>query len=194
MEKNNIPNKVFTRLLFRNEGFTLIEVLISMAIFIIILSLTMVNHRQGEHTNTFRLQALNIEDSIRSVQNMALTGKKIDGSTPNAYGIFFSETGNNVIIYGDDGDNIFDNSNDSIYSEMSLDGGVGFNRYSLFCDGFVAGNSLNIIFIPPQPTMIINNNLTCSSSIIFMESNNVGGEWGVHFDAVSGRTWTEFGE
>ncbi len=181
-------------ILKKRLGFTLMEVLISMSIFIIILSLTMVNHRQGEHTNTFRLQSLNVEDSIRGVQNMALTGKEIDGSIPDAYGIYFSETGNNVVVYGDDGDNLFDDSNDSIYSEMSLDGGVGFNSYTLFCDEFVPSASLNIVFVPPQPTMIINNNSTCSSSIIFMESDNASGEWEVHFDAVSGRTWTEFGE
>jgi prepilin-type N-terminal cleavage/methylation domain-containing protein len=182
-------------ILKKKQGFTLIEVLISMAIFIIILSLSMVNHRQGEHTNTFRLQAFNIEDSIRSVQNMALTGKEISGSIPRAYGIFFSETGNNIIVYGDfDGDNLFDDSNDKIYSQGVLDGGVGFNRYTSSCGGPVSSASLNIAFIPPQPTMIINNVSICSSSIIFMESDDAGGEWEVHFDTVSGRTWTEFSE
>jgi len=179
---------------YNKPAFTLIEVIISMAIFIIILSLTMVNHRQGEHLNTFRLQALNIEDSIRSVQNMALTGKKIDDSIPSAYGIFFSETENNVVIYGDNGDNFFNNADDSIYSEISLEEGVKLNRYTLSCDEFVSDTSLDIIFIPPQPTMIINDNLSCSGAIIFMESNKVGGKWGVYFDAVSGRTWTEFSE
>jgi len=160
-------------ILRKRQGFTLIEILISMAIFVIILSLSMVNHRQGEHMNTFRLQAFNVEDSIRSVQNMSLTGKEIAGLIPKAYGIFFSETGNNIVVYGDfDGDNLFDDSVDKIYSEASLDGGVSFDRYVSSCDGLVFSASLNIAFIPPQPIMIINNISTCSSSIIFMESEN----------------------
>jgi len=176
------------------QGFTLIEVIISMVIFIIILSLSTVNHRQGEHASTFRLQALNIEDSIRSVQNMSLTGKEIAGVIPNAYGIFFDDDGRTFIIYGDDGDNLFDESKDVIYSEMSLDSGVELYGYNLFCDGVFLSNTLDIVFIPPRPTVIINNTLACSNSVIFVKSSNSDGKWEVHFDAVSGRTWTEFSE
>lgn len=175
-------------------GFSLIEILVSMTIFMVILTLVMFNYRRGEDSNTFTLQAFDIEDSIRSVQNMALTGKEIDNYMPNAYGIFFGGINGDIIIYGDDGDNIFNEANDSVYSKSFLHDNISFGEHTLFCEGVKYSIDLNIVFIPPKPTMIINNDSTCSSSVIFLSSSSVDGVWSTYFDTVSGRAWTEFNQ
>lgn len=177
------------------NGFTLIELIVSISIFVVILSMVMVNYRQGENFNTFRLQSFNLEDAIKSVQNMALTGREISGIIPRAYGIFFNKNENNFIIYGDvNGNYIFDESIDLIYSEEFLDKNINFVRYTSSCNELSMANNLDIAFIPPQPMAIINNDSTCSSSVIFINSNNVSGEWAIYFDVVTGRVWAEFSQ
>jgi len=187
--------KVFIHLPSQRKGFTLIEVLISISIFIIIFTLTIVNYRQGENANIFRLQSFDVEDSIRSVQNMALTGQKINNFIPDAYGVYFSKVDNKIIIYGDMNDNnIFDNKTiDEIYSSEDLQEDIFFKNHTLFCDGSSGSSAeLNLIFIPPELEMIINNNSTCTSSLISLESDDISGNWNIYFDAETGRTWTNF--
>ena len=61
MKKNNFKT-----------GFTLPELLVSMGIFLIILSLTIANFRGGNQTSELKLKALEVSENIRRVQNNAL--------------------------------------------------------------------------------------------------------------------------
>lgn len=179
------------------NGFSLIEIIISVAIFVVILTLVIVNYNHGGYSNIFRLQAFDIEDSIRSVQNMALTGKKINGKPPSAYGIFLDKDDSEIIIYGDkDQDSLFTITDGDPFSKNTLNEDITFNHYNVFCGNSQTDfDTLNIVFIPPNPIMLINDNeheMNCQSVIIPIESTKIGGTWNIHFDAVSGRTWTEF--
>jgi prepilin-type N-terminal cleavage/methylation domain-containing protein len=181
------------KFILKKEGFTLIEIIISIAIFVVIMTILMINYRQGGNNDIFRLQAFDIEDSIKSVQNMALTGKEIDDSIPQAYGIFLGGASRDIIIYGDqDGDNVFKKSQDSIYSRNILQEGVNFGEHLSFCDSPIFSDNLDIVFVPPALTVIINNDLTCTSSVIDLRSTRIDGIWNIFFDAITGRAWTEF--
>ena len=121
--------------------------------------------------------------------------KEIDDVIPKAYGIYFSETGNNIIIYGDeDGDNIFSEKKDLVYSRSTLSNNIYFKGYASECGGIINSASLNIDFIPPQPTMIINNVPECTSVTIDLKSSVTDGGWNIYFDTITGRVWTEFKE
>lgn len=193
MKINNIFKKDSVFLFRDNEGFTLIEVLVSIAIFVIIFTLGIVNYRQGEHSDIFRLQAFSIEDSIRNVQNMSLTGREIEGIIPNAYGIFLNGVDDNIIIYGDiNGNNIFENGIDLIYSTEFLEEDIEFNLHSLNCYTVLNSMDLDIVFTPPEPTVLINNNFTCDSVDISISNDNLDGDWHIYFNAISGITETEF--
>ena len=153
----------------RLNSFTLIEILISMAIFIVLLLFVLVNYNHGENSNSFRLQAFDLEDLIYSVQNMALTGQKIDNE-------------------------IYDSGTDSIYRSGSLYNNIEFSENEITCESEEDPDSYDIVFIPPQPEMIINNNEDnneCNLSII---SNNVDGRWDIFFDAITQRVWINFEE
>ena len=179
----------------KKKAFTLIEILVSISIFIIILSITIVNYRQGENSNLFRMDAFNVEDLIRTTQNISLTGKEIENNyIPDAYGIFFSDS-DQIIIFGDsNSNNTFDEGIDVVFSESVLSEDVFFNGYFAFCESMISSPNLNISFIPPQPTMLINDIPTCTSSVVLLNSNSASGEWAVYFDAIVGRVWTEFTE
>lgn len=179
----------------RLNSFTLIEILISMAIFIVLLLFVLVNYNHGENSNSFRLQAFDLEDLIYSVQNMALTGQKIDNEIPDNYGINFTLDNNTYTIFGDLNDNeIYDSGTDSIYSSGSLYNNIEFSENEITCESEEDPDSYDIVFIPPQPEMIINNNEDnneCNLSII---SNNVDGRWDIFFDAITQRVWINFEE
>ncbi len=178
-----------------NKAFTLIELLVSMSIFILVLSVSLVNYRQGKNNDLFRLQAFDIEDSIRSTQNMALTGKEIEHTIPVAYGIFLDAIHKDIIIYGDqDANHVFDDSIDLIYSHNVLHDNIDFKLHTLFCNSTLIAPSLDIDFIPPQPKVMINNLPTCTSTMISITSERANGSWNIHFDSITGRTWTEFKE
>ncbi len=173
-------------------AFTLIEILISMAIFILLLTFVLVNYNHGENSNTFRLQAFNIEDLIYSVQNMALTGQKIDGNIPDNYGINFDLENNTYVIFGDLNDDKIYNLGDSVYSSGSLYDNIEFDQGEITCVSEADPSFYDIVFMPPQPEMIINSNETyyeCKLSII---SNRVDGRWDIFFDSITQRVWTNF--
>ena len=178
------------------RGFTLIEVLISIAIFIIILTLVVVNHRHGENASTFRLQAFNIEDLIYSVRNMALTGQKIQDTIPsNGYGLNINIEDDSYTVFGDKKHEIEENEgilddDDLIYSIGNLPDKISFS--DIICDDVNLFEDLeeyfNIVFIPPKPLITINNT-DYSSCNINLISDNVDGTWIVNIDRETGRVW-----
>ena len=180
----------------KGEGFTLVEVLISIAIFLIITTIVLVNYRQGENSSTFRLQAFDIEDLIRDVQGMSIAGKKIEDTIPvNGYGVFLDKIDDEIVVFGDmDSDNLFNEGVDLLYSRNFLSDNINFNKFNIFCDIYSNPNSLSLMFIPPKPLMIINNDSTCTSSVIYLDSDSADGIWIISFDAVTGRVWTDFSE
>ena len=177
-------------------GFTVIEVLVSITIFIIIMTIVLINYGQGENSSTFRLQAFDLEDFIRNVQSMSLSGKKIEGKLPiNGYGLFLDKNSEEIIVFGDMDNNNSYTSGDLTYSNEVLNKNINFNKFDIFCDGFVESpDILELVFIPPKPTMLINDDSTCTSSIIYLESEGVEGIWSILFESMTGRTWTIFSE
>ena len=176
----------------KSKAFTLIEVLISIAIFMIIFTLSIVNYRQGSNANIFRLQSFDIEDAIRSIQNMALTGQKINNQIPDNYGLNFTLDSGDYIIFGDENDSYTYDAGDSIYASGTLHENIEFNEAQITCQSEGDPNIYDIVFIPPQPEMIVNADLAnglCNLAII---SDNVSGRWDIWFDTASQRVWTDF--
>lgn len=179
------------------KAFSLIEILISMSIFILLLTFVLINYNHGENSNSFRLQAFDLEDLIYSVQNMALSGQKINNQIPDNYGINFDLELNTYVIFGDLNDNKIYNIGDSVYNSGSLYNNIEFFKDEITCVDFaVDSDSYDIVFMPPQPEMVINSNAEeiydeCNLSII---SNSVDGRWDIFFDSITQRVWTNFTE
>ncbi len=86
----------------KNNGFTIPELLVSMAIFLIILGITMANLKQGNDTNTLRLKALEVANDIRRVQNNALVALPLaNGTIPGNWGIHFVSSSKQYIIFSE---------------------------------------------------------------------------------------------
>ncbi len=85
-----------------NQGYTLPELLVSIAIFVVILGITMANLRQGNQTSELRLKSLEVANDIRRVQNNALVALPLtDGSIPDRWGIHFVSSSPQYIIFNE---------------------------------------------------------------------------------------------
>lgn len=187
------------------KAFTLIEVLVSIAIFLIILGIVIVNYGKSQRINEFQLIAFDIEDSMKFTQNFSLTGQKINNKIPtNGYGIILNKTDNTYNIYGDMANYGFESElSDLIYSKNVLDSHVSIK--DLVCnvkDGSEIGYSkesfekLDINFSMPKGLMsiIINrlkneNILSCE---IFLSSTKADGNWIINIIPGSGKAWSKF--
>ena len=181
----------------KKNAFTLIEVLVSIAIFIIILGIVIVNYKYSERVTELRLVAYDIEDSIKFTQNMSFTGQKINDQIPSSYGIYVDKSNNSYIIYGDrqvtadpnSGVLGFD-SGDSKYSTTQLP--TNIKILDLKCSSASNLLSLDISFMPPRGSMRINNLNTYPICYIEIKNLKINGYWRINMIPGSSKVWTQF--
>lgn len=184
-------------------AFTLIEILVSMSIFLIIFFVTLANFKYSQKSNDFKLQSFDIEDSIRATQNMSLTGKQINGILPgNGYGINFNISNNSYTVYGDRSDNtsvgVFD-IQDSVDSSSVIKSIIHIEDilcYSTEAGDYVSlsslGEKLDILFYPPRASVIVNNNTDYTSCYIKLVANNISDYWKINIDVPTSRIWSDY--
>ncbi|HNZ86090.1 MAG TPA: type II secretion system protein [bacterium] len=188
------------------KAFTIIEVVVAIGIFVILLSVVILDYGYTRRINEFRLTAYDIEDSIGFTKNLSLTGQKIQNTVPiNGYGIIFLKDVNGSYsynIYADIGVYGFYNEN-LIYSENILESQFYFDQ--LRCkikDESELGyeekelESLDINFSMPKGLMSIiideNKDENVLSCQIFLGSTKAPGKWVINITPGSGKTWSEF--
>lgn len=79
------------------NGFTLIEVLVVMAIIGIMSAVVFASLSAGKEKKIVEGEARKVASAIREVQNYALTGKQIIGQVPCKFGVVQFTTGDNQI-------------------------------------------------------------------------------------------------
>jgi prepilin-type N-terminal cleavage/methylation domain-containing protein len=143
----------------RVEGFTLVEVVIVIAIFVILSSITIFNYRDFDNSIKLKNQALGVALAIKTVQTKALSSRTlITATTAYApYGIFFDT----AAAYKDKANPFFDNTNgnrvfDGIESVVTADVFTLESGYAIsdVCAGdgttCTAVNPLNVSYLRPS--------------------------------------------
>lgn len=175
------------------KAFSVLEVLIAITIFLIITGMILANYKKSENNNIFRLQSFDIEDSIRLVQNMSITGQKINGQIPgNAYGISFDKQNGTYKIFGDKNDDYrgYFNAGDLLGQEYVINSKLYFD---FFCGQNV--NRLDILFYAPKGTIKIftytDNNGNGQSEYnecdISLKSLRADGTWNINVSTSTNR-------
>ncbi|HTW96094.1 MAG TPA: prepilin-type N-terminal cleavage/methylation domain-containing protein, partial [Candidatus Methylomirabilis sp.] len=176
MSKKNIPNTKY-QILNTNSGFTLLEVIISLFIITILISLFLANYRSGSRSNDVNLAAQKLSSDLRLAQNNALGLVPYNGSLPaGGWGAHFDKINlpNQYIIYADvNADHQYAGGAESAFAggrTITLPSGVVISDLK---SGGVSRNVLDITFIPPDPATKIYYSPSSSStdaSIILKQS------------------------
>ena len=133
-------------------GFTLVEMLVTISIFIIIFTLVSVNFRRGERLESFRLATQQLASNLRQAQTLALTGIGGEESMSQAYGVYFNlDNPDQYITFSDDNGNyLYNQGEDEIIETIILPEEITLSV--LPNDG-----PLTIVFEPPKSTVYIHD-------------------------------------
>lgn len=141
----------------KEKGFSLFELLVSIAVISIITIIVLVNYRAGEKQYALRRSAHKLAHDIRRVQEMSMSAQKCQVCDPvqipkTGYGIFLDknyEQGNGYRLYADtSGNNEFFDSLDTIVDTPYLEKGIFI--YVINTTG-----EISINFKPPDPEIKI---------------------------------------
>jgi type II secretory pathway pseudopilin PulG len=133
------------------KSFTLIELLITSAIIMIMLGITIAYSQKGEGINKVNRSVERIAFDIRSVANSSMQTKQTLDTKICGWGIFFDEEFNDrYIIFSDfcegttvQGDRVY--NEDEKQEEIKLSNGVLFEDVDISA----------IVYLPPEPRVEI---------------------------------------
>lgn len=133
------------------KSFTLVELLITSAIIMIMLGITIAYSQKGEGINKVNRSVERIAFDIRSVANSSMQTKQTSDKKICGWGIFFDESFNDrYIIFSDfcegttvQGDRVY--SEDEKQEEIKLSNGVLFKEVDIS----------SIVYLPPEPRVEI---------------------------------------
>ncbi len=110
-----------------NKGYTLIELIVSIAVIAIISSIMFANYHQGGAGESLNAAAQNLVSEIRKIQGYALSHKEFNGTiqTTGGWGIMLSSNPSHhpekfILFFDTDDSGKFNSS-----SELYLDGLIG---------------------------------------------------------------------
>ncbi|MCK4539939.1 prepilin-type N-terminal cleavage/methylation domain-containing protein [Candidatus Parcubacteria bacterium] len=158
-----------TRLTGENkQGFTLIELTVSVAIIAIISTMALANFGAHDKKNKIDLAAYKLASDIRKVQSYALSLKELGGKVPDrGWGIYFNDVDgsrNKYIVFADGDNTGIDNCKydgaELLAPEIKFLNGVEINDLKL---DVANSNKLVILFEPPDSrAYVCKNTASCS--------------------------------
>lgn len=156
-----------------NKGFSITELLVVFAIISILSGGMVLYNRAAERQIILFKEQIKVFSAIQKAKSLAL-GTFSTKQTPCGYGVHFSES-NSLTIFKEispsggknclDTDSIY-TSPDEIFEEIKLDKIVKFSALELS----------DIVFIPPDPTVIIDNDIFKDEALIKIKTSDNKGE------------------
>ncbi len=182
-----------------SKGFTLVEMLISMAIIGMITGMMMANFRGGQQVAEVRLASDLLVDQIRAMQTSSLSGRLVSvcsgGSNnlkvcepknptvscsgggvcqkrvPTGYGLRFTTAPANsyLLFYDTDGDERYDAG-----EELATIPYVSTNTVKLTASS--AGIPVDLVYAPPYGTLYVNGSATGTATIMLTLGHQFGSQ------------------
>lgn len=145
------------KIIYRQFGFTMIEMLVVMFIIVSVTIFSLANYRAGQRQYTLTQAVQQLVSDIRKAQNMALSGFGVAGQY-NGYGVYINEDDSYYIIYGNENASPNYQSSDDIIETISLPDRIVIQSVS------PASGKLHIFFEPPQPITYLSGDTTAGVS------------------------------
>ncbi|MCD4694111.1 prepilin-type N-terminal cleavage/methylation domain-containing protein [bacterium] len=159
----------------KNDGFSLMEIIVVIFIIALFSGSLFANYKQGNNTNKLIIEANILASNIRLAQNNTLGAVKYGTSTPSGgWGIHIDLASDNNSYY------VFANKNYESDGSLGYDFGesiIGSGGRVIDMDGEIkiastsVGNILDISFVPPDPdTIIYDGTATYTEAVIMLET------------------------
>jgi prepilin-type N-terminal cleavage/methylation domain-containing protein len=112
-------------------GFTIIELLVVVAVIGVISTMLVVNWRQGEKQYLLQRTAQEMVQNIRKAQDMALTSSRHECEIPDNYGVYFTtQSPGSYKIFADKNDNNQYDGADSDVENIDIESGIEISALS----------------------------------------------------------------
>jgi prepilin-type N-terminal cleavage/methylation domain-containing protein len=167
MFKNNKSKK--------NKSFTLIEILVTLAIVVILSGLMFANYPKGGKQLALERASQTLSQDIRRAQEMAMSSVAESGACPGykttGYGIFFDESSPfTYIIFRNcnrTSNRYYESGIDQIKETINIESGIKIcNLKQGSSDD--SDNKISILFEPPDPTTYIEGSSSASDASIIL--------------------------
>lgn len=111
---------------FRSAGFTVIELMIAISVMAVISTMMVISFRAGKARDELKTGGQLLASFMQQSQTYALAGRTFDdsGVVPFAWGVSFDVANNNVFVFGDNGDYLF-NDDSELWQQQFYSQGCG---------------------------------------------------------------------
>lgn len=156
---------------FKNEGYTLVELVVVVAIFGIIFAVMVAGFKSSNKITELRIAGDQLAAHIRTAQTQTLAGlvnQEIVAS--GGFGLYFAATGGNdrYLLFRDDGSNDYETGQDTFLETIALPENITINN--------LTEDPLSVVFRPPKPTIYFNGAQIINSVDIVLRHSNIAGK------------------
>lgn len=155
-----------------NHGFTMIEMIVSVGIIALLSAIFLANYHGANYRSELNMEAQKAVSNLNLARSFSLSSKKYDNNVPNGgWGVYFPQApSDNYFIFADvDNDKVYDIGEEA---EITKGGRIINLPDKVVIDSAYSGNAVNIVFIPPDPTVYIDGTINSSVWIKFKETGN----------------------
>ncbi len=153
-----IKNLKFKKRTTLSQGFSLIELLITMSIMMIVSGLVFFNHSRFNSNILIENLAYEISLTIRQAQSFGWLVKETSGGFEGGYGVHFDSDSDEFLIFADTHpsgapNHIYDAGSDEIIDELKM---MNNNKIDQLCvETDCSAGILDISFVRPNPDAFI---------------------------------------
>ena len=168
----------------KDSGFTIVDLLISIAILGLLSTIVLVNFRGGERSDSVRQSANMALSFLRRAQTMTLSGATLisDGTFPEGgYGVRFDSSDTNTLVL------FADKNKDHLYSAGEETESIDLSKQSVFD----ASGNLDVLFSAPDGEVYFNGAATELSKTIQFSADGTDITKSVIIYRASGQIRTE---
>jgi len=136
----------------KNQGYTLVELLVVLGVTALLSGLLLIYSREGERVSIIMRTRAQVVSDINWAKNLAITSQAWNGQKTCGYGVYFDVNNNRYIIFADLSSDC--GSSTHIRGQADTEDveiiGVPqkFQKFNLF-----SSNVGQIFFLPPNPTI-----------------------------------------
>ncbi len=154
------------------KGFTLVELLLVILIFGILASISFSAIKSGGKSLALSRSAHALASEIRKAQEMAMAMRKINGKFPRAYGFYINKGAGKIYLFADTSPPFdrYTGGDKMIEDFCKIEKDICSRKVQI-ASLSPGPNTLDIVFKPPYPSTIIEQNSSNSEAQIILQND-----------------------